>query len=124
MTELSRKRLEIFETQLTTRISQLEGVMYDTVIKETEQLSRKLDEKMIFCVNLWRVIFSKILRTASFKMILFVSRQDNHQMFQKILMVVSPPQCFECDTPSLKENTSANISQKENDFSIDLNKKN
>ena len=43
---------------------------------------------------------------------------------QKILMVVSPPQCFECDTPSLKENTSANISQKENDFSIDLNKKN
>ena len=41
--ELSRKRLEILETQLTTRISQLEGMMYNTVIKQTEQLSRELD---------------------------------------------------------------------------------
>ena len=29
--ELSRKRLEILETQLTTRISQLEGMMYITL---------------------------------------------------------------------------------------------
>ena len=35
----------------------------------------------------------------------------------------SPPQCFKCDTPILSKNTSANISQKENDVSIDLNKK-
>ena len=34
-----------------------------------------------------------------------------------------PTQCFECDTPMLSEVTSANISQKENDLSIDLNKK-
>ena len=35
----------------------------------------------------------------------------------------SPPQCFECDTPMLSKSTSANISQKENNVSIDLNKK-
>ena len=42
---MSRKRLEILETQLTTRISQLEGMMYNTIIKQTEQFSRELDEK-------------------------------------------------------------------------------
>ena len=41
--DLSRKRLEILETQLTTRVSQLEVVMYNTVIKQTEQLSREFD---------------------------------------------------------------------------------
>ena len=35
----------------------------------------------------------------------------------------SPPQCFECDTPMLSKSTSANISQKESNVSIDLNKK-
>ena len=34
-----------------------------------------------------------------------------------------PTQCFECDTPILSKVTSANISQKENDVSIDLKKK-
>ena len=43
--ELSRKRLEILETELTTRISQLEGMMYNTIIKQTEKFSRELDEK-------------------------------------------------------------------------------
>ena len=43
--ELLRKRSEILETQLTTRISQLERMMYNTVIKQTEQRSRELDEK-------------------------------------------------------------------------------
>ena len=33
--ELSRMRLEILETQLSTRISQLEGMMYTTIIKQT-----------------------------------------------------------------------------------------
>ena len=33
------------------------------------------------------------------------------------------PQYFECDTPILSKNTWANISQKENDIGIDLNKK-
>ena len=50
--ELLRKRSEILETQLTTRVSQLERMMYNTVIKQTEQRSRELDEKkLIFCVN-------------------------------------------------------------------------
>ena len=35
----------------------------------------------------------------------------------------SQPQCFECDIPILNKNVSANISQKEKDVSIDLNKK-
>ena len=35
----------------------------------------------------------------------------------------SQPQCFECDIPILSKNVSANISQKEKDVSIDLNKK-
>ena len=35
----------------------------------------------------------------------------------------SPPQCFKCDTPILSKSMSANISQKENDVSINLNKK-
>ena len=35
----------------------------------------------------------------------------------------SPPQYFQCDTPILSKSTSANISKKENDISIDLNKK-
>ena len=43
--ELLRKRSEILEIQLTTRISQLERMMYNTVIKQTEQRSRELDEK-------------------------------------------------------------------------------
>ena len=33
--ELSRKRLEILETQLTTRIIQVEGMMHN-IIKQTE----------------------------------------------------------------------------------------
>ena len=35
----------------------------------------------------------------------------------------SPQQCFECDTPILSKSTFPNISQKENDVSIDLNEK-
>ena len=34
--ELLRRRLEIFETQLTTHFSQLGGMMYNTIIKQTE----------------------------------------------------------------------------------------
>ena len=40
-----KKRLEILETQLTTSISQLEGMIYNTVIKQTEQLSKELDDE-------------------------------------------------------------------------------
>ena len=45
--ELSMKRLEIFETQLTTHISLLEGMMYNAIVKQTEQLSRELGEKKV-----------------------------------------------------------------------------
>ena len=55
-----KKRLEILETQLTTSISQLEGMIYSTVIN----FQRNLAIKMIFCVNLWVVIFSKMLQIA------------------------------------------------------------
>ena len=47
--ELSRKRLEILETQPKTR-------MYNTIIKQKKQLSRDLTRKMIFFVNLWIVL--------------------------------------------------------------------
>ena len=41
-----RKIFEILETKLTTRISQLKGMMYNTtIVKEAEQRSRELDEK-------------------------------------------------------------------------------
>ena len=51
-------------------------------------LEENLTRKMIFCINLWIVIFSKILQIASYKMIYLVSRPSNHQMLPKILMVV------------------------------------
>ena len=54
--ELSKNRLEILQTQLTTHISQLESMMDVLIVKQTEQLSKKFDKKMIFCVNLWIAI--------------------------------------------------------------------
>ena len=86
--ELSRKRLKILETQLTTRISQLEGMMYNTIIKQTEQLSRELDEKNdILCEFMDSNIFKNFAN--SFLQNDIVSESSgNHQMFQKILMVV------------------------------------
>ena len=86
--ELSRKRLEILETQLTTCLSQLERMMCNTIIKQKNQISRELDEKNDILYKFMDSNFSKILQKASYKMILLVSRQGNHQMFQKILMVV------------------------------------
>ena len=86
--ELSRKRLEILETQLTTRISQLERMMCNTIIKQTNQISRELADKNNILYKFVDSNISKILKNASYKVILLVSRQGNHQMFQKILMVV------------------------------------
>ena len=43
--KLLKKRLKFLETQLNTRINQLESMMDNTIIKQMEQLSRKLDEK-------------------------------------------------------------------------------
>ena len=50
-------------------------MMYNNIIKQTEQLSRELDGKNDILYHFY-------------KMILLVSRQDNHHMFQKILTVV------------------------------------
>ena len=86
--ELSRKRLEILETQLTTRISQLERMMCNTIIKQTNQISRELADKNNILYKFVDSNISKILKNASYKVILLVSRQGNHQMFQKILMIV------------------------------------
>ena len=86
--ELSRKRSEILETQLTTRISQLERMMCNTIIKQTNQISRELADKNNILYKFVDSNISKILQNASYKVILLVSRQGNHQMFQKILMVV------------------------------------
>ena len=85
--ELSRKRLWILETQPTTRISQLEGMMYNTIVKQTEQLSRELDEKNYILSgfmdnNIFQYFADSFLQNG------IVSRQGNQQKFQKILMVV------------------------------------
>ena len=72
--ELSRKRIEILETQLTMRISQLEGMMYNTIIIQTEQLSRELDEKNDILSKFMDNYIFKNFAVASYKMILLVSR--------------------------------------------------
>ena len=72
--ELLKKGLEILEIQFTTRIIQLVSMMDNTIIRQTEQLSRRLDEKKKFCINLWIVIFLTILQIASYKMIVLFSR--------------------------------------------------
>ena len=81
--ELSRKRLEILETQLTTRISQLERMMCNTIIKQTNQISRELADKNNILYKFVDSNISKILQNASYKVILLVSRQGNHQCFKK-----------------------------------------
>ena len=68
---------------------------------------------MTFCVNLWIAIFSKILQTASYKIILLVSHQGNQQICFKNIdgsFLNSSPQYFEFDIPILSKNTSSNIS--------------
>ena len=48
--ELLRKRSEILEIQLTTRISQLERMMYNTVIKQLSNVQENLTKKIdILC---------------------------------------------------------------------------
>ena len=113
--ELSGKRLEILETQLTTRISQLEGMMYNIVIKQTEQHSRELDEKnYILCKFIDRNIFKNFAKSFLQNDIVSESSRQPPDV-SKIIdgsFLNSPPQCFECDTSILSKNTSANISQK------------
>ena len=91
-----KKRLEILETQLTTSISQLEGMIYNSVIKQTEQLSKELDDKIIFCVNLWVVIFSKMLQIAILQNDIVSESSIQPPDVSKIIdgsFVNSPPQC-------------------------------
>ena len=124
--ELPRRKLEILETQLTTRICQLEGLMYSTIIKETEQLSRELDEKNgILYKFMDSNIFKNFANSFSQNDIVSKSLRQPPDVSKNIdgSFLNFLPQCFECDTPILSKSASANISQKENDVSIDLNKK-
>ena len=123
---MSRKIIEVHETQLTTRISQLEGMIYNTIVKQTEQLARKRDEK--------DNILRKFMDSSIFKnfangflqndIVSESSKQppDVSKNFDGSFLN-SPLQCFECGTPVISKSTAANISQKEIDISIDLNKK-
>ena len=124
--ELLRKKLEILETQLTTHISQLEDMLYNTIIKQMEQLPREVDEKND---NLYKFMDSNVFKNfaSSFLQNDIVSESSKQppDVSKNVdgNFLNSPPQCFECDTPILSKSTSANISQKENNVSIDLNKK-
>ena len=61
--------------------------MYNTIVKQTEQLSRELDEKnYILCGFMDNNIFQYF--ADSFLQNGIVSRHGNQQKFQKILMVV------------------------------------
>ena len=115
--ELSRKRLEILETQLTARISQLVGIMHKTIIKQPEKLSRELDEKNgILC----KFMDSNILKNFANS---FLQNDIVPDVSKNIdgSFLNSPPQSFQCDTPILNKSISANISQKENNVSNYLN---
>ena len=123
--EFSKKRLKILETQLTTRIIQLESMMDSTVVKQTEQLSMELDKKnYILCKfmdnNIFKHFGNSSLQNDT------VSESSRHPLdVSKIIdgrFLNSRPQCFECVTPIVIKTTSANISRKEN-TNIDLNKK-
>ena len=112
---------------VSTGISQLDDMTYNTVIKQMEQLSRELDEKND---NLCKFMDSNIFKnfpnsflqndifTESPRQPPNVSKNTDSSFLN------SAQQFFQCDTPILSKNISANISQKENDVSIDLNKKN
>ena len=100
--------------------------MYDTTIKQTDQLSRELDEKNdILCKFMDSNIFNNFANSFLQNDIVSESSRQPPDVSKNIdgSFLNSPPQCFECDTPRLKKSASANISQKENDVSIDLNKK-
>ena len=116
---MSRKIIEAHETQLTTRISQLEGMIYNTIVKQAEQqdnILRKFMDSSIF-KNFANGFLQNDIVSESSKQPPDVSKNFDGSFLN------SPPQCFECDTPVLSKSTAANISQKENDISIDLNKK-
>ena len=123
---MPRKRLELLETQLTTQISQLEGMMYNTIIKKTEQLSRELEEKNdILCKFMDSNIFKSFANSFLKNDIVSESSRQPPDISRNIdgSFLNYPPPCFECDISILSKSTSANISQKANDVSIDLNKK-
>ena len=123
--ELSRKRLEILQTQLTTHISQLEGMMCNTTVKQTEQLSRELDKKNDILYKFRHSsIFKNFANSFVQNDIVSESSRQPPDVSKNIdcSFLNSPLQCFECDTPIISKSTFANIFQKENNVSIDLNK--
>ena len=100
--------------------------MYNTMIKETEQVSRELDEKndilrTFMDSNILKMFANNFLQndivSESSRQLQDVSNNID------IRFLNSPPQCFECGTPMLSKSTSANVSQRENNVSIDVNQK-
>ena len=99
--------------------------MYDTIIKQTEQLSRELDEKNdILCKFMDSNIFKNFANSFLQDDIVSELSRQPPDVSKNIdgSFLNSPPQCFECNTPMRSKSTS-NISQKKNNVSIDLNKK-
>ena len=101
-------------------------MMYNTIIKQTEQFSRELDEKNdILCKFMDSNIFKNFANIFLQNNIISELSRQPPDVSKSIdgSFLYSPPQCFECHTPILSKSTSANISQMENDVSIYLNKK-
>ena len=87
--------------------------MYDTTIKQTDQLSRELDEKNdILCKFMDSNIFNNFANSFLQNDIVSESSRQPPDVSKNIdgSFLNSPPQCFECDTPRLKKSASANIS--------------
>ena len=96
--------------------------MYNTVIKQTEQLSRELNEKNnILCKFMGSNVSENAANSILHNDTVSESSRQPLDVSKNIdgTFPNSPPQCFACDTPILSKNTSANISQKENDVSIE-----
>ena len=76
--------------------------MYSTIIKQTEQLSRELDEKNdILCKFMDSNIFKKFSNSFLQNDIVGESSRQPPYVSKNIdvSFLNTPPQCFECDTP-------------------------
>ena len=98
--------------------------MYNTVIKQMEQLARELNKKNnILCNFTDSNIFKNFTNSLLQNDIVSESSRQPPNVYKNIDGSFLNSPCFECDTPILSKSTSANISQKEKDVSIDLNLK-
>ena len=101
-------------------------MMYNTIIKETEQVSREIDEKNDILRTFMDSNIFKIFANSFFQNdIVSESSRQPQDVSNNIdgRFLNSPPQCFECGAPMLSKTTSANVSQRESNVSIDVNQK-